>query len=180
MTENERVKYLRETILPQRNGRRVSQDTFVEGLGIKKSALSLIESGRNSLSDSVRLLICNKYNVREEWLRDGSGDVFVEKSVEDELTDLAEKVMADTPDSFRRRFVTMLAKLTDDQWKLLSEMESMLLSSAAGSDKDSAAQLHADLDHEIALQKKQAARSTGSDFMPASNIQKNGGKESAS
>ena len=170
MTENERVKYLRETILPQRNGRRVSQDTFVEGLGIKKSALSLIESGRNSLSDSVRLLICNKYNVREEWLRDGSGDVFVEKSVEDELTDLAEKVMADTPDSFRRRFVTMLAKLTDDQ---------MLLSSA-GSDKDSTAQLHADLDHEIALQKKQAARSTGSDFMPASNIQKNGGKESAS
>ena len=68
--------------------------------------------------------------------------------------------MADTPDSFRRRFVTMLAKLTDDQWKLLSEMESMLLSSA-GSDKDSTAQLHADLDHEIALQKKQAARSTG-------------------
>ena len=177
MTENERVKYLRETILPQRNGRRVSQDTFVEGLGIKKSALSLIESGRNSLSDSVRLLICNKYNVREEWLRDGSGDVFVEKSVEDELTDLAEKVMADTPDSFRRRFVTMLAKLTDDQWKLLSEMESMLLSSA-GSDKDSTAQLHADLDHEIALQKKQAARSTGSDFMPASKIRKSGEIES--
>ena len=155
-------------------------EEFGDRIHISKAAISRAEAGLNGISNQTIDLICREYGVREEWLRTGSGDIFVKKTIEDELTDLAEKVMADTPDSFRRRFVTMLAKLTDDQWKLLSEMESMLLSSAAGSDKDSTAQLHADLDHEIALQKKQAARSTGSDFMPASNIQKNGGKESAS
>ena len=155
-------------------------EEFGDRIHISKAAISRAEAGLNGISNQTIDLICREYGVREEWLRTGSGDIFVKKTIEDELTDLAEKVMADTPDSFRRRFVTMLAKLTDDQWKLLSEMESMLLSSDAGSDKDSAAQLHADLDHEIALQKKQAARSTGSDFMPASNIQKNGGKESAS
>ena len=155
-------------------------EEFGDRIHISKAAISRAEAGLNGISNQTIDLICREYGVREEWLRTGSGDIFVKKTIEDELTDLAEKVMADTPDSFRRRFVTMLAKLTDDQWKLLSEMESMLLSSAAGSDKNSAAQLHADLDHEIALQKKQAARSTGSDFMPASNIQKNGGKESAS
>ncbi len=171
---NERIKYLRKEIL------HLSMEEFGDRIHISKAAISRAEAGLNGISNQTIDLICREYGVREEWLRTGSGDIFVKKTIEDELTDLAEKVMADTPDSFRRRFVTMLAKLTDDQWKLLSEMESMLLLSAAGSDKDSAAQLHADLDHEIALQKKQAARSTGSDFMPASNIQKNGGKESAS
>ena len=170
---NERIKYLRKEIL------HLSMEEFGDRIHISKAAISRAEAGLNGISNQTIDLICREYGVREEWLRTGSGDIFVKKTIEDELTDLAEKVMADTPDSFRRRFVTMLAKLTDDQWKLLSEMESMLLSSAAGSDKDSTAQLHADLDHEIALQKKQAARSTGSDFMPASNIQKNGGKESA-
>ena len=170
---NERIKYLRKEIL------HLSMEEFGDRIHISKAAISRAEAGLNGISNQTIDLICREYGVREEWLRTGSGDIFVKKTIEDELTDLAEKVMADTPDSFRRRFVTMLAKLTDDQWKLLSEMESMLLSSA-GSDKDSTAQLHADLDHEIALQKKQAARSTGSDFMPASNIQKNGGKESAS
>lgn len=174
MELRERLFELRKHILDK------TMDEFGKRVGLSKQAISQVESGKSNLSDVAIKAICREYGVREEWLRTGSGDIFVKKTIEDELTDLAEKVMADTPDSFRRRFVTMLAKLTDDQWKLLSEMESMLLSSDAGSDKDSAAQLHADLDHEIALQKKQAARSTGSDFMPASNIQKNGGKESAS
>lgn len=170
---NERIKYLRKEIL------HLSMEEFGDRIHISKAAISRAEAGLNGISNQTIDLICREYGVREEWLRTGSGEIFIKKSIEDELTDLAEKVMTDTPDSFRRRFVTMLAKLTDDQWKLLAEMESMLLSSA-GSDKNSTAQLHADLDHEIALQKKQAARSTGSDFTPASKIQKNGGKESAS
>lgn len=169
---NERIKYLRKEIL------HLSMEEFGDRIHISKAAISRAEAGLNGISNQTIDLICREYGVREEWLRTGSGDIFVKKTIEDELTDLAEKVMADTPDSFRRRFVTMLAKLTDDQWKLLSEMESMLLSSASGSDKDSTAQLHADLDHEIALQKKQAARSTGSDFMPASKIRKSGEIES--
>nr|DAE94464.1 MAG TPA: hypothetical protein [Bacteriophage sp.] len=39
--------------------------------------------------------------------------------------------MTDTPESFRRRFVAMLAKLTDEQWQVLSDMEDMLLAMKA-------------------------------------------------
>lgn len=168
MTENERVRYLRETVLPDREGHKISQDLFVDGLGIKKSALSLIESGRNSLTDSVRILICNKYGVREEWLREGTGDIFIKKSAEDELNELARKVMSDTPDSFRRRFVSMLAKLSDEQWKVLSDMEDLMLAakpetSSDDSRNEALEQLHADLDREIEAQKKAAEKSTGLD-----------------
>lgn len=130
------------------------------------------------------LAICREYGVREEWLREGTGDIFIKKSAEDELNELARKVMSDTPDSFRRRFVSMLAKLTDEQWKLLSDMEDMMLAtksdiSSDDSDRDSIEQLHADLDREIALQKKQEEGSTGSGSMPVSGTRENGSEESA-
>ena len=126
MELRERLFELRKHILDK------TMDEFGKRVGLSKQAISQVESGKSNLSDVAIKAICREYGVREEWLRTGSGDIFVKKTIEDELTDLAEKVMADTPDSFRRRFVTMLAKLTDDQWKLLSEMESMLLSSDAG------------------------------------------------
>ena len=175
---NERIKYLRKELL------HLSMEEFGEGIHISKAAVSRAEAGLNGISDQTVDLICREYGVREEWLREGTGDVFVKKSAEDELNALAEKVMADTPDSFRRRFVSMLAKLNDEQWKLLSDMEDMMLAtksdmSSDDSDRDSIEQLHADLDHEIALQKKQEEGSTGSGSMPVSGTRKNGSEESA-
>lgn len=175
---NERVKYLRKNVL------RMSMEAFGKKIGLSKAGISSFEAGKNGISDMAILAICREYGVREEWLRDGAGEIFVEKSAEDELNALAEKVMADTPDSFRRRFVAMLAKLNDEQWKLLSDMEDMMLAtksdmSSDDSDRESIEQLHADLDREIALQKKQEEGSTGSGSMPVSGTRKNGSEESA-
>lgn len=174
----DRIYKLRKNILKK------TMDDFGKSVGLSKQAISQVESGKSNLSEVAIKSICREYGVREEWLRDGVGEIFVEKSAEDELNALAEKVMADTPDSFRRRFVAMLAKLNDEQWKLLSDMEDMMLAtksdmSSDDSDRDSIEQLHADLDHEIALQKKQEEGSTGSGSMPVSRTRKNGSEESA-
>lgn len=178
MTENERIKELRKNYL------RLTLAEFGERIGVRHSAISNIENGIRNVTDQMRTSICREYGVREEWLRDGVGEVFVRKSAEDELNALAEKVMADTPDSFRRRFISMLAKLTDEQWKLLSEMEDMMLAAksdvpSGDSDRESAEQLRADLDREIALQKKQEEKSTGSGSTPKLRTPGNGAEESA-
>ena len=47
-----------------------------ELIGLKKSALSLIESGRNAVTPQVVKSICREFNVNEEWLRDGTGEMF--------------------------------------------------------------------------------------------------------
>lgn len=175
---NERIKYLRKELL------HLSMEEFGDRIHISKAAISRAEAGLNGISDQTVDLICREYGVREEWLRDGVGEIFVKKSAEDELNALAEKVMTDTPDSFRRRFISMLAKLTDEQWKMLSEMEDMMLASksdvpSGDSDRESAEQLRADLDREIALQKKQEEKSTGSGSTPKSRTPGNGAEESA-
>lgn len=175
---NERVKYLRKNVL------RMSMEAFGKKIGLSKAGISSFEAGKNGISDMAILAICREYGVREEWLREGTGEIFVKKSAEDELDELARKVMADTPDSFRRRFVSMLAKLNDEQWKLLSDMEDMMLATksdvpSGDSDRESAEQLRSDLDREIALQKKPEEKSTGSGSTPKLRTPGNGAEESA-
>lgn len=159
---NDRVKKLRKNIL------KMSMEAFGKKIGLSKAGISSFEAGKNGISEMAILAICREYGVREEWLRDGTGDIFVQKSAEEELNTLADKIMTDTPESFRRRFVSMLAKLTDEQWKVLSDMEDMLL--AMRTDQNMQEQdeqvteqsLHADLQKEIDAQKKAEERSTGS------------------
>lgn len=158
----DRIYKLRKNILKK------TMDDFGKSVGLSKQAISQVESGKSNLSEVAIKSICREYGVREEWLREGTGDIFVKKSAEDELDELARKVMSDTPDSFRRRFVSMLAKLSDEQWKVLSDMEDLMLSakpetSSDDSRNEALEQLHADLDREIEAQKKVAEKSTGLD-----------------
>lgn len=123
MTENDRIKMLRKELLSPA----LSQEEFGAKLGVTKMAISKIEGGYNAVTDQMRLAICREYGVRAEWLRDGSGDPFEAVSADDEIQRLADEVMKDSPESFRRRFVAALAKLTPEQWDMLSDVADLLL-----------------------------------------------------
>ena len=58
----------------------LNQTEFGERIGFKQAAIGLWENGQRTVSDSAILLICEKYNVREVWLRSGSGEMFVQDS----------------------------------------------------------------------------------------------------
>lgn len=70
MTLNERVRHLRQDVL------NLSQREFAEKIGIKQSAQSAVELSRAAVTDRNITVICSTYNVREEWLRDGTGEIF--------------------------------------------------------------------------------------------------------
>lgn len=124
MTTNDRVKYLRKDLLDPP----LSQDSFGARLGVSKMAISKIERGYNSVTDQMMMSICREFGVRVEWLRDGSGDPFETVPVDDEIQRLADDVMRESPESFKRRFVLALSKLTPDQWQTLSDIADLLLS----------------------------------------------------
>lgn len=71
MTPNERVKLLRKTL-------NLSQEVFGERIGMKKSSISTIEKGINNLTDIVAKAICREFNVDYFWLRDGTGEMFID------------------------------------------------------------------------------------------------------
>lgn len=68
---NERIKELRERL-------GMSQTEFAESLNLKRNSISLIEVGKRNPSDRTILDICNKFDVSENWLRNGTGEVFLE------------------------------------------------------------------------------------------------------
>lgn len=68
----------------------LTQQEFADRLGIKRGTIANYELGRNEPVDSVVSLICREFGVNEEWLRNGTGDMFNQNS-EDELRALTEK-----------------------------------------------------------------------------------------
>lgn len=65
VTVNERIKELRISL-------NLTMEQFGERIGIKRSSVSLIESGKNNPSEQTIMLICREFGCREEWLRDGT------------------------------------------------------------------------------------------------------------
>ena len=113
MTENERVKELRKSL-------GLTQEKFGERVGLKKSAISQIEGGVNGVTDQLRLAIFREFNVNEDWLRTGEGSVFVEPDEEEGIARFVGDVLSDQPD-FRRRLISVLSRMTPDEWALLEE-----------------------------------------------------------
>ncbi|MFR1705787.1 helix-turn-helix domain-containing protein [Eubacterium callanderi] len=75
---NDKVKELRKHL-------NLTQKEFGERIGLKPNSISDIENGKNSLTDIVLKSICKEFNVNEEWLRTGKGEMFVDVLPEDEL-----------------------------------------------------------------------------------------------
>lgn len=65
----ERVKELRKKL-------GLTLEKFGEKLGVTKQTVSRIENGVNSLTDQMFKSICREFNVNEEWLRNGTGEMF--------------------------------------------------------------------------------------------------------
>lgn len=68
---NTRIKQLRELL-------KISQEEFAEKLNLKRNSISLIELGKRNPSDRTITDICEKFNVSEEWIREGTGSIFRE------------------------------------------------------------------------------------------------------
>lgn len=64
-------------IIELRNTLNLTQKAFAEKIGYTQGGLCDIEHNRCQVSDRVIILICQTFNVNEEWLRFGTrGNVF--------------------------------------------------------------------------------------------------------
>ena len=75
-TINDKVKKIRELL-------NLSQEEFASNIGLKKSAISDIERGKANLTERNINLICQTFNVNEDWLRNGNEPIFIEKEEKD-------------------------------------------------------------------------------------------------
>lgn len=94
---------------------------FAKKIGISSPFVSELCSGAKKASDRTIADICREFNVSEDWLRTGEGEMFVQKSEEEELAAAVDRLFAGEAAEFKRRLVIALASLKDEHWILLEE-----------------------------------------------------------
>lgn len=99
-----------------------NQDLFASFLGIPKANLSSYETGRRTPTDAVIQLICEKCSVNEEWLRNGTGEMFQPENKNDEISKLFGNVLKSSDNDFKYRLINALAKLDDSGWDNLEKL----------------------------------------------------------
>ena len=102
----------------------LTQQQFADRLHITRGAVSNWDLDITSPSDAAVSLICREFNVREAWLRDGTGDMLEVKPRAEELGELVRKLLADRPESFRSRLITSLLRFEPDspEWQILENI----------------------------------------------------------
>lgn len=117
MSVGSRIKELRNSL-------DLTQQKFADRLGIQRGIIGKYEVDVSAPSDAVISLICREFNVREVWLRDGTGEMLEVKPRAEELGELVRKLLADRPESFRSRLITSLLRFEPDspEWQILENI----------------------------------------------------------
>ena len=106
----------------------MKQGDFAKELAISQGHASDIENGRKTVSDRIIEILSLKYGVNEEWLRNGGNSgMFVSKSRSEEISEFAGKLLREDDESFKKRLIEALAKLNEDQWKVLERVAKELI-----------------------------------------------------
>ena len=75
---NTRIKQIREYW-------ELTQEEFGKKIGSARNTIANYENGNRNPSNSVIISICREFNVNEDWLRTGNGEMFKESPLRNEV-----------------------------------------------------------------------------------------------
>ena len=104
----QRLKEIRKTL-------GFNQTDFAKHLGITQTAYSMIENGNRPLADKYIKVICSTFNISENWLITGKGEMFTSSPYEKEFTEIFSNLTPET----QEYLLTMARELLNTQQKLL-------------------------------------------------------------
>lgn len=105
MTQNERIKEVRKSL-------GLTLEKFGERIGLKKSAVSLIENGKNAVTDANVKAICREFGVDYIWLTTGDGEMFVD--TDDDFIERIDRIMVGEDDARKNLFKALLEASDED------------------------------------------------------------------
>ena len=107
---NERIKELRKTL-------NLTQQEFADRLSLKRNTIATYEIGKAVPSDRTLNDICREFNVNEDWLRNGTGEMF---RAEEENSIIAKATMLlGEKDPLFETFIDIYSKLTPKNRELI-------------------------------------------------------------
>ena len=121
-TIGERIKKLRTS--DELNS---TLEKFGERVGVTKTAISKIEKNERNTTDQMFKSICREFNVNPEWLRNGTGDMFLELDEDGIIAGWVGKVLKDKPKSFRKNVISVMSTWTEEDWDWIERQANAII-----------------------------------------------------
>lgn len=119
----ERLKTVRKTL-------HLTQQDMADRLGLKRNTIATYEIGKAIPSDRTIADVCREFNINETWLRTGEGEMYQPVTRDQAITDFMADILKGEP-SFRAKLVSVLARLTEDEWQMLERRARELMAELA-------------------------------------------------
>ena len=114
---NERVKQLREAL-------GLSQEALGARVGVTRGSISRLESGTNNVTPAMIISLCREFNVNEEWLRNGTGEMFNTLSQDEELAYIVGQALPQADDFVKSTFIALgrlSQEFTAEEWQVVKK-----------------------------------------------------------
>lgn len=115
---DERIKQLRKSL-------GMNQTDFGNKVGIKQTTVAGYENGIRTPTDAVILSICREFDINEEWLRTGKGEMKLISSPDEEVMKYVGLLLKDREDFVAqkiKRFIVGYEKLDADDKKVIEKL----------------------------------------------------------
>ena len=108
---NTRIKMIRQE-------EKLTQSQFAEKIGLSRNYVAMVEIGQREPSDRTISDICREFDINEEWLRTGDGQMRCERSREEEIAELVGRALVGSND-FKKAVIQMICSRTDAELQAL-------------------------------------------------------------
>lgn len=103
-----------------RKGAGLTLEKFGAKIGITAASLSTIENGKSNPSVQTVLMICREFNVNEDWLRDGTGEPFMQLSREETIAAYVGRITGGHITDIEESIIKFMAETTVEEWETLA------------------------------------------------------------
>ena len=115
---NKRIMLLRKEL-------NLTLEKFGQRIGVTRAAISNIETGNRKVTEQMFKSICREFNVREDWLRNGNGEMFKNLSEDEKVAAILGNIFTDKESEiydFKMAVFRELGKLDEKDWTVIRKL----------------------------------------------------------
>lgn len=113
---------IKDRIKEVRKANKLSQTDFGKSLGVSRDIIANLETGRVEPTELIKKSISNEFGISLEWLETGEGQMMQDFSRDTEIAEYVGRVLANKEDTFQKRLIAALSKLSVEEWEVLEKL----------------------------------------------------------
>ena len=100
----------------------MNKSQFAESINVSPQFISAVCAGTKQPSDRTIADICRVYNVNEDWLRDGTGEPFMQLSREEDIAEYVGSITGGNITDIDESIIKLLAETPVEEWENLASV----------------------------------------------------------